>query len=106
LLYPSIITNANADNFAFKTDFVDKHLKIEKIEYGKVKKHVNEYQYKIEILDEAENSSKNGNIEWKGKRQKWLLNKDNSILIFKIENDSWIAQDIHGSKVNPIDEIS
>ena len=98
LLYPSIVMNAEADNIALKTNFVDEYLAIEKVIYVKVIDIDKNNEYRYEVLTHAEEFTKSGEINW---AQKWMMN-DNNVLIFKVENDRWVARDERGNIVDPL----
>ncbi len=68
LFYPTVKMRANAENFAIKPEFIDKHVKLQKVDFAIVHERYaissNDVQYKIEVLDSALKFESDGNISW------------------------------------------
>ena len=101
LIYPSVAMHAEVDNMAIKPQYVDKYMCIEKVQYIQVNKHEKEFEYNITVLDSAESFGRDGEIEWKGPPQKWILDKTGDFLIFRVENGTWVARNETGDIVEP-----
>ena len=72
----------NADNLALKTSFVDKNLKLQKVEYIHVDEVTDNSIYKLRVLDFANSFKKDGHIEWKGRQLQWIVRQDEPLHVF------------------------
>lgn len=98
LLYPSIVIKGRSDNLALKSNYVDKNLMIERVEFIQIVS-VKGFEYKIKVLDLATSFGKDGSIEWKGHPGRWYLKKKGDELILSVENGRWVARDKNGKGV-------
>lgn len=98
LLYPCMAMRANADNLAFKPVWVDKHLKLCKVEYYQVDE-AEVSEFKIRIVDFANTVDEVGGIQWKGRRPHWVMKEKGQVLHIAVENGNWVARNENGEIV-------
>jgi hypothetical protein len=98
LLYPTIAMRANADNFALKLRYANKHLQFQRAEYALIE-HVRDFAFDITILDTATQLGADGSICWKGRLDQWVINEPFGQLNLTAENGEWIARDKDGKVV-------
>jgi hypothetical protein len=99
LMYPTIPMNGNCENFALKSEFVERAVAFVKAEYLIVKQ-IEGMKMKFDILDFS-NSVSDGKLEWKGRPGRWVLQKGEQVQV-TVEQGEWIARDLNGNIV-PID---
>ena len=99
LMYPTVAMKGMADNFAFKPEVINKKLVIKKVEYIRIEECLNDSEYKISVLDFADSFTKDGQIEWKGRRPQWVLREKGETLNIAVENGKWVARNSDGEIV-------
>lgn len=99
LMYPTIPMNGNCENFALKSEFVERGMAFEKAEYIIIRE-IEGMQMKFDALDFC-NSVCDGKLEWKGRPGRWVLEKGEQMLL-SVEQGEWIARDLNGNTV-PMD---
>jgi hypothetical protein len=95
IMYPAMKMRANADNFALQPSIVDKHLRLEEVEYIRVRE-VGDLKYEITKLDFANSWKQDGLILWQGASQSWTSKQ---IQMVAVENGAWVARDAEGNLV-------
>jgi hypothetical protein len=99
LLYPTVPMRANADNFALKPRYADKHLRFLGAEFARIDSE-RDFAYDITVLDTAAELGADGTIRWRGRLEQWVLSKGEQ-LTFTAENGEWVARDASGNVVEP-----
>lgn len=100
LLYPTVPMRANADNFALKPRYADKHLRFLKAEFARIDAE-RDFAYDITVLDTATELGDDGSIRWRGRLDQWVLRNQGDQLTFTAENGKWVARDARGKIVEP-----
>ena len=100
IMYPTIPMKGNGENFALKTDFVDEHMELVKVDYREIVSS-NEDEVTSRILDTATEVDEDGMILWKGRDDQWRLTNSQKTLIFTAEKGEWVARDENGNIVEP-----
>jgi hypothetical protein len=100
LLYPTIVMQANCDNFAIKPAYVEVNLQFRRAEFVRIDR-VKEFAFDITVLDTATKLDPDGTICWKGRLDQWVLRNQGDTLIFTAENGNWVARDPSGRTVEP-----
>jgi hypothetical protein len=100
LLYPTVAMRGNADNFALKTGYADKHLRFVRAEFARID-HVREFSFDITMLDTATELAADGDIVWRGRLDQWVLREQNDTIVLTAEKDGWVARDMSGKIVEP-----
>ena len=100
LLYPTVSMRANADNFALKPRYADKHLRFLKAEFARIDAE-RDFAYDITVLDTATELGDDGSIRWRGRLDQWVLRNQGDQLTFTAENGKWVARDASANIVEP-----
>jgi hypothetical protein len=100
LLYPAIAMRANADNFALKLRYANKHIQFQRAEYARIER-VRDFAFDITWLDTATALQADGTICWKGRLDRWVIKEPYGQLNFTAEKGEWIARDKSGELVQP-----
>lgn len=96
IMYPTMKMRANADNFALLPSIVDKHVRLEEVEYIRVRE-VGDLKYEITKLDFANSWKQDGLILWQGGPQSWTSKQVQTVTV---ENGAWVARDVDGNLVS------
>ena len=100
LIYPSIHTGG--DNLVLFPETVDSCLELINIEYGQVEK-VNNPEVIFNQLDFANTVGGNGEIEWKGRRAEWKIEKRQSGLIsYNMHRGGWSIRNYEGLTIDEV----
>jgi len=100
LLYPTVAMRGNADNFAVKPRYADKHLRFLKAEFVRIAAE-RDFAYDITVLDTATELGSDGSILWSGRLDQWVLRNQGDELTVEVENGRWVARDARGNIVEP-----
>lgn len=90
ILYPSVKMWANEDNFAIDRDVVDEALAPLSAEFIEIQSREGKEIGK-ETLDTC-TTIRNGELEWNGHAQQWVLEEDNAVGTFVYEDGRWQAK--------------
>lgn len=101
LMYPTIAMRANAENFAIKSKYIEKHMLLKNVEYLHVKQNEKKSEYKVNIIDFANSFSQDGQIEWKGRKPHWEIKNKGEMLKLTAEKGEWVARNEKGKIVEP-----
>lgn len=102
ILYPTIAMKGNSDNLALIPRFVDRFLRLEKVEYILVKEKKPDFKYDIQVIDFATSFEPDGTINWKGRHPVLNLQPGENVIAL-VENGKWVFRNSSGEIVEPND---
>ena len=100
LIYPTIAMSARADNVALKPQFVSTGLAFVNVQYMVVRKRSG-LKTDVDIFDFAKDIVDSGRLDWKGRREQWVLRKPGEELRISVEHGERVARDSGGSVIEP-----
>jgi hypothetical protein len=100
IIYPTISMRGNSDNVALRPEFVDRYLRLERVEYIRIDSVGENFTYQVTNLDFADSFSADGTIEWKGRNPNWKMPPGAAWRI-GVENGRWVARNEEGRVVEP-----
>jgi hypothetical protein len=99
LLYPTIAMNANGDNLALKTSWVDANVAFVGAELVRIDA-IRGLARDVSVVDFA-TANPDGSLHWKGRGPNWQIREKGQELQFRSEGGVWVARDKSGSIVGP-----
>lgn len=102
ILYPTIAMRANSDNLALIPRFVDRFLRMEKVEYILVKEKKPDFKYDIQVIDFSNSFEPDGTINWKGRHPVLNLQPGEEVMAL-VENGKWVFRKSSGEILEPND---
>lgn len=100
LIYPTIPMSARADNVALRPRFVSAGVAFVSVHYMVVRERSG-LKTNVDIFDFAKDVTDSGCLDWKGRREQWVLRKQGERLSFTVEHGERVARDSAGNIVEP-----